>query len=63
MSENCIALSVAKSAERLGVSEDHIRAALKSGELRGYRIGKGVRAPIRILIADLEAIMHPIVAR
>lgn len=50
-----------REASRIaGVSPDTIRRLIFKGELRADRIGKGPRAPIRIPVDALNAVIHPI---
>lgn len=41
-------------AYRLGVDRNTVYRALESGELRGFKIGNGPKAPWRIRIEDAE---------
>lgn len=49
-------LTVAKAAERLGVSDDTVRALVRAGKLSHIRIGTGEqKPPIRFTEEDLAA--------
>lgn len=48
-------MTVANVAERLAVTERHIRQLLADGELPAYRIGRAVRIPEDALAEYLKA--------
>jgi excisionase family DNA binding protein len=52
-------ITLAETAERLGVSKDSVRRLISSGELRAYRIGN--QQSVRVDTDDLAAVLKPIV--
>jgi excisionase family DNA binding protein len=52
-------ITLAATAERLGISRDSVRRLISSGELRAYRIGS--QYSIRVDTDDLAAVLKPIV--
>lgn len=54
--------TVAEAADRLGISTDKVRSSIADGTLPAYRVGAGPRAPIRIKITDVDALLRPIAA-
>ncbi|MGV9746517.1 excisionase family DNA-binding protein [Rhodococcus zopfii] len=57
-----IVCTVAEAADRLGISTDKVRTCIADGTLPAYRVGTGPRAPIRIKITDVDALLRPIAA-
>lgn len=55
-------VSIAEAAERLGVATRTIRDRIADGQLPAFRVGQARGAMIRIKVADLDALLHPIVA-
>jgi excisionase family DNA binding protein len=51
------AVDISNAAAHLGVSHKTIRRLIAAGKLPAYRVGGG---PIRILIADVEALKIPV---
>jgi excisionase family DNA binding protein len=48
------AIGTSDAARILGVSGQQVRMAVRTGQLRGYRIGSGMR----IRLEDLETYLH-----
>jgi excisionase family DNA binding protein len=48
-------LSPAQVAERVGVDRSTVYRALEEGELRGFKVGTGPKAPWRCRLEDVEA--------
>jgi excisionase family DNA binding protein len=57
-------ISLQEAAEVLSVSPKSIRRFIASGELPGYTLGKrgpgGGARPVRVRLADVEALLHRI---
>lgn len=51
------ALSIKASASYLGVSPDTVRRLVDAGELPAFRVGSKL---LRIMSADLDALMRPV---
>ena len=54
--------SVEQTAEHIGVSTLTVRRRIKAGEFRAYRVGKGLRAAIRLDLNEVDAAMRPVPA-
>lgn len=54
-------ITLAETAERLGVSKDSVRRLISSGQLRAYRIGS--QYSIRVDTDDIAAVLTPIVPK
>ena len=52
-------ITIAEAALVLGLSKETIKRRISSGELPHYRVGRGPRAPIRLLRSDVEAYAIP----
>ena len=54
-------VTIQEAAEYLGCTPLTIRRRISSGELKGYRIGEGQRAPIRVDLEQIESsLLRPI---
>lgn len=50
-------LTVERTAELLGVHPDTVRRAIRTGQLRAYKLGSAPNSPLRIAVADLQRTM------
>lgn len=57
------AYSTAEVAESLGVSDPTIRRLLKTGELKGFKMGSGAYAPWRVSADALDAYIKEMESR
>lgn len=55
-----IYISLQEAAVRLSLSVDMLRDEIARGHLPAYRVGNG-RGRLRVRIADLDALMRPVV--
>ena len=54
--------SMSEAARMIGVSRVTLRERVIDGQLPAVRVGKGRGAAVRVKVADLEALLHPVAA-
>jgi excisionase family DNA binding protein len=54
-------ITIAATAERLGISKDSVKRLISTGELRAYRIGS--QYSVRVDTDDADAILTPVVPK
>lgn len=53
--------TIAEAAKRSRYSEDTIREAISSGRLPAYRLSSRPKARIRLKVADVDALLEPVI--
>ena len=53
-------LTVANVARQLGVSPWTVRDWIKDGKLAAYKVGRSLKAPVRIRASDVDVLLIPI---